>query len=238
MYAKIFTDSKLTEFWKSTDKTKQKNMNFDFLSRATGGPNNYTGKSMVETHKGRGVHDEEFNIVIGHIVQTMSEMKIPPALIVEVTGLLKTLKEDIVEVAPKQQSKKPVPSEEKVQGKKDSSCCTKTFLGAMIFGGIGGAFGFAIGKVIEKQPKDKANTVMGGAFIVSSLLWGLWVYRKTSQKKGGCCSSKSGCKKEAQEQCQDGKKEGCCPMKTVLFNALPFNLAFVAAMVSASKHYN
>jgi truncated hemoglobin YjbI len=49
-------------------------MVFDFLSRAAGGLNHYAGKSMVEVHKGRGINDEEFELTIGHIVQTMSEM--------------------------------------------------------------------------------------------------------------------------------------------------------------------
>lgn len=84
MYEKIFTDSKLTEFFKKTDKERQKKMQFDFLSRAFGGPNNYTGKSMIDSHKGRGITHEHFNLVAGHVIKTMNELKVPQPLVQEV----------------------------------------------------------------------------------------------------------------------------------------------------------
>ena len=71
MYAKIFTDPELTDFFTKTDKENQKNMQRLFLTMATGGPSEYNGKSMKDAHKGRGIEEKEFNLVFGHVVSTM-----------------------------------------------------------------------------------------------------------------------------------------------------------------------
>jgi len=37
----------------------------------TGGPKEYSGKSMQAAHKGKGIKDEHFNLVAGHIETTL-----------------------------------------------------------------------------------------------------------------------------------------------------------------------
>lgn len=55
MYEKIFTDPELTDFFKKTDKDRQKEMQRQFLTYATGGSSEYHGKNMKDAHKGRGI---------------------------------------------------------------------------------------------------------------------------------------------------------------------------------------
>jgi hemoglobin len=81
MYAKIFSDPELTDFFRKTDKQRQKDMQFAFLSQVTGGPQAYTGRSMKDVHKGRGIQEKEFGLVAGHVVSTMNELKFPQELI-------------------------------------------------------------------------------------------------------------------------------------------------------------
>jgi hemoglobin len=50
MYQKIFPDTDLSDFFRKTDKDHQKLMQESFLTMATGGPSNYTGKSMKDAH--------------------------------------------------------------------------------------------------------------------------------------------------------------------------------------------
>ena len=94
MYLKIFEDPNLTDFFKKTDKARQKEMQAKFLSMATGGPNHYDGKNMHDAHKGRGIHIKEFEIVCGHVISTMKELKVPDDLINETASLLLPLKGD------------------------------------------------------------------------------------------------------------------------------------------------
>ena len=97
MYQKIFTDPDLTDFFRKTDKDHQKVMQESFLTMATGGPNNYTGRSMKDVHKGRGIAGAEFDKVFNHVVDTMKELGVNDDLIAEVGALLAPLKPDCIE---------------------------------------------------------------------------------------------------------------------------------------------
>ena len=96
MYVKIFSDPELEDFFRKTNKDRQKDMQRAFLTMATGGPNNYTGKNMRDAHKGRGIEDKEFDIVFGHVVSTMKELGVSEELINEVGALLETLRADCI----------------------------------------------------------------------------------------------------------------------------------------------
>lgn len=94
MYSKIFVDPELVDFFRKTDKDRQKEMQRQFLTYATGGSTEWHGKSMKEVHKGRGIQEKEFNLVAGHVVSSMKELSVPEDLINEVVTLLLTLKAD------------------------------------------------------------------------------------------------------------------------------------------------
>ena len=95
MYLKIFPDEDLKDFFRKTDKQKQMDAMRHFLTYATGGCAEYTGKSMKDAHKGRGIQEKEFNIVVGHVVSTMQELGVPEDLIGEVGALVTPLKDEI-----------------------------------------------------------------------------------------------------------------------------------------------
>lgn len=94
MYAKIFTDPDLIDFFRKTDKEHQKNMQRKFLTLATGGPSEYDGKSMKDAHRGRGIREAEFNLVAGHVVSTLKELGVSEDLVNEVVAILLPLKAD------------------------------------------------------------------------------------------------------------------------------------------------
>ena len=94
MYVKIFSDPELSEFFRKTDKDRQKAMQRAFLTMATGGPSEYTGKGMAAAHKGRGILDKDFDLVCGHVVSTMKELGVSDTLINETAGLLLPLRAD------------------------------------------------------------------------------------------------------------------------------------------------
>jgi hemoglobin len=55
MYAGIFNDPDLEDFFRKTNKDRQKEMQEKFLTYATGGCPTWEGKSMKEAHQGRGI---------------------------------------------------------------------------------------------------------------------------------------------------------------------------------------
>ena len=50
MYVKIFADPDLEDFFRKTNKDRQKEMQRQFLTYLTGGAAEYHGKSMKEAH--------------------------------------------------------------------------------------------------------------------------------------------------------------------------------------------
>lgn len=65
---------------------------------ATGGPCQYTGLSMKESHKNMKVTEGEFTALVGHLVDTLNHFKVPEAEQKELLGILGPLKDEIVEV--------------------------------------------------------------------------------------------------------------------------------------------
>lgn len=68
----------------------------EFIAAGTGGPVEYTGRSMIETHTGMNVSPAEFLAVIDDIMQAMNEMEYPRPVCDEILGISYSLKEEIV----------------------------------------------------------------------------------------------------------------------------------------------
>lgn len=76
MYAKIFYDPDLSDFFRKTEKEHQKEMQRRFLTFATGGSKDWEGKAMDRAHEGRGITTKEFDRVAFHVVTTLQELKV------------------------------------------------------------------------------------------------------------------------------------------------------------------
>lgn len=50
-YVYMLDDNRVKEFFKNTDMNKQRKSQTDFITMATGGPNNYQGLDMKKAHE-------------------------------------------------------------------------------------------------------------------------------------------------------------------------------------------
>ncbi len=97
---KLFTDPKVGPFFKGmgTDTRKsfiQKNINL--VCNVTGGPCKVISRDAKTVHGGLGITEAEFNIVAGHLVDTLDKFKVPAKEKQELIAIIDTLKPDIVE---------------------------------------------------------------------------------------------------------------------------------------------
>jgi hemoglobin len=90
-------DPKLARFYAKTDTKYLKGQISDFVCTATGGPCKYAGMDMKDAHDGRHVKEADFNVTVGHLVDTLNKYKVPEAEQKELLALLGPLKPDIVE---------------------------------------------------------------------------------------------------------------------------------------------
>jgi hemoglobin len=69
-----------------------------FLAAALGGPQRYSGRGMAVAHAGRGITDEAFDRVVGHVVAVLESLGVPAAWIAEVGEAVEPLREQVVTV--------------------------------------------------------------------------------------------------------------------------------------------
>ncbi len=80
----------------SREGFRQKNKNL--VCAVTGGPCKIISRSAKTTHGGLGIKASEFNIVVGHLVSTLDEFKVPAREKKELLAIIGTLRPDIVEI--------------------------------------------------------------------------------------------------------------------------------------------
>jgi len=79
---------------KAMDRAREKVK--EFLAAGSGGPVEYTGRSMLETHTGMNVSAGEYVAVVDDIMKAMNEMEYPRPVCDEVLGIAYGLKEEII----------------------------------------------------------------------------------------------------------------------------------------------
>ena len=98
-YRKMLMDERVARFFDGVDMEGQIAKQKGFLTMATGGPNNYTGKSMREGHKhlvARGLSDVHVDAVIEHLGATLAELGVQPPLIEQVAAALEGMRDDVL----------------------------------------------------------------------------------------------------------------------------------------------
>jgi hemoglobin len=96
--ARCAEDDRINAKFARTDIPRLKKMLVDQVCEATGGPCNYQGRDMKETHDGMGVTTGEFNALVENLVAAMDSLDVPKSDQGELLGLLAPMKGDIVEV--------------------------------------------------------------------------------------------------------------------------------------------
>ena len=96
--ARVGGDDRANKKFVRTDIERLKKEVVDQLCEATGGPCTYTGRSMRETHTGMQTAAGEFEVVMQHLVAALDELNVPQTEQDELTGLLRPMRGDIVEV--------------------------------------------------------------------------------------------------------------------------------------------
>ena len=100
-YRKVLSDDRVNSFFDGVDMEKQPAKQKAFLTMATGGPHNYTGKDMREAHKnlkdseGNAINNDHVDIIIGHAGAALQELGVGEKEIGEVAAFLETTRSDI-----------------------------------------------------------------------------------------------------------------------------------------------
>jgi len=99
-YEKVMADESLVPFFEGIDMRRQHKMLNDFMSMALGGPNSYSGRTLRAAHKRlvneKGLGNEHFDAVAGHLVATLKQLKVPADIIDEAVSIVGGTRDDVL----------------------------------------------------------------------------------------------------------------------------------------------
>ena len=94
-YDRVLADDELAGFFTGTNMARSKGKQVEFFAAALGGPMPYTGVPMRQVHQGRGITMHHFNLVAGHLTDSLSAAGVPDETVVQIIGAIAPLADDI-----------------------------------------------------------------------------------------------------------------------------------------------
>ncbi len=98
-YRKVLSDDRVADFFDGVDMDRQMAKQKAFLTMVTGGPNNYTGKSMRDAHAHlvvRGLNDSHVDAIIEHLGATLRELGVAEDLIAQIAAVAESTRNDVL----------------------------------------------------------------------------------------------------------------------------------------------
>jgi len=87
-----------TRYENSPDLERVETRVIEFFCAGAGGPETYSGKDMLTTHKGMNVSEQEFITVIDDAMDALEKCGVEPATRNEVLAILWSLKGEVIRV--------------------------------------------------------------------------------------------------------------------------------------------
>ncbi len=98
-YRKVLSDDRISRFFEGVDMDAQAAKQRSFITMALGGPHDYTGKDMRTAHArlvAGGLTDLHFDVVVGHLGATLTELGVAAQTVGTVAESLEGLRDDVL----------------------------------------------------------------------------------------------------------------------------------------------
>jgi hemoglobin len=97
-YGRLLADPQTASFFDGVDLRRLKSHQRAFIAAALGGPDRYAGRDMAAAHAGLDIGNDDFDAVVGHLVDTLTALGVAAQTIAAIGGALAPLRADIVNV--------------------------------------------------------------------------------------------------------------------------------------------
>ncbi|HWL44748.1 MAG TPA: methyl-accepting chemotaxis protein [Ilumatobacter sp.] len=108
-YERVVNDPSLARLFAKVDLDRQRTMLAAFVTQAFGGPEEYSGRDVVDAHADVPISEARMSKVIGHLVDAMAHLGVAPELIAE-AGAVVTPAADAIVAAGKRRRSGPATS--------------------------------------------------------------------------------------------------------------------------------
>lgn len=99
LYRRILADGELAEFFSGANMPRLKGKQVEFFAAALGGPDEYSGQSMRQAHRGRSIGQQHFNLVAGHLTDALLAAGVPEEITEQIIGIVGPLSTEIISPA-------------------------------------------------------------------------------------------------------------------------------------------
>ncbi|MHB2020640.1 MAG: group I truncated hemoglobin [Candidatus Xenobia bacterium] len=94
---RVAQDARINHYFSSTDIPHLKHGLVTFISQATGGPSEYTGKSMHTVHQGMHITYQDWDDLVEDLMDSLNHFKVPQKEQTDLLNVIGTTKHAIVE---------------------------------------------------------------------------------------------------------------------------------------------
>jgi hemoglobin len=94
---KALADERINYTWAGSHLPRVRERLIELVCAGSGGGCKYTGRDMAAAHKGIGITGDQFGILVGHLIATLDEFKVPEKEKGELLAVLGPMKGAIVE---------------------------------------------------------------------------------------------------------------------------------------------
>jgi hemoglobin len=95
-YTRVLDDPEQAPFFRGSPMSRLKGKQVEFFAAALGGPDEYSGLSMKDAHRGRGIHQEHFDLVAKYLTESLLAAGVPGTTVDDIIGAVAPLSADIV----------------------------------------------------------------------------------------------------------------------------------------------
>lgn len=96
LYVRILDDPQLAGFFTGTNMSRLKGRQVEFFAAALGSQEAYVGAPMKQVHQGRGILQEHFDLVAGHLIAALTAAGVDRPTVDEIIGAVAPLAPEIV----------------------------------------------------------------------------------------------------------------------------------------------
>ena len=99
IFGRAVADPQLSRFFKGHSVDTQKHQRqhvVDLLCQAAGGPCLYPGREMKTVHTGLGITESDWQILMKHVQESLTKLKIPQQEAYDFNALIESFKGDVV----------------------------------------------------------------------------------------------------------------------------------------------
>ena len=98
-YRRVMRDARINYFFFGVNITEQAEKQKAFLTMVCGGPHQYTGRDMSQSHAkllSMGMNDRHFNLVMDHLQGALEELQVDELLVTEVLAIAESTREEVM----------------------------------------------------------------------------------------------------------------------------------------------